>query len=106
MTQEDAIVKQKVSCIESKIKKINGDILKIEKCMKTGKQVGLNDYDLKPWEDKRRELMTEHLHLQGKLQDIHNTCEHDFQIVGTWESMFGTENIYQCSKCGYQKSGE
>ena len=106
MTQDEAIIKQKVSSIKSKIKLVNGDINTIEKCINIGKNFKFTDIELKPWTDKRNELMSYHSHLQGELKDIHNECEHDFSMVGTWESLFGTEAIYECKKCGFQKTGE
>ena len=40
--------------------------------------------------------------LQGELQHICNKCVHDFIKIGTRQTLFGLEEIYQCNKCGYQ----
>lgn len=107
MTQEEAILKQKVSSIKAKIKTVNGDLNTLEKCIKIGKSnFKFTEQDLKPWIDKRTELMNFHLHLQGELKDIYNECKHEFVEVGSWDSLFGIEPIYECKKCGFQKVGE
>ena len=106
MTQDEAIAIKRVACIEDTIKKLSTDIKTIDKCISIGQRMGLTEEDLLPWEYKGNDLMCAKLNLEGELKDIRNECKHDFTMVGTCETLFGEENIYQCKKCGYQTVNE
>lgn len=106
MTQDEAIVIKKITNIENNIKKISNDINSIEKCLKIGKKLGLTEEDLLPWEYKENDLMLRKYNLEGEIENIRNECKHNFTMVGTVQTLFGEENIYQCTKCGFRTTGE
>lgn len=106
MTQNEAITKKRIMELQESIENISADIKSIEKCINIGKQLGLTEQDLLPWEYKENDMMCAKLNLEGELKDIRNECEHDFTMVGTCQTLFGDENIYQCKKCGYQTVNE
>lgn len=102
LQDENIIVNNRVLEIKENIAKIDSSIKKLEKCVKVGKQEGLRDIDLLPWNKKILELQKSKNRLQGELQHICNKCVHDFTKIGARQTLFGLEDIYQCNKCGYQ----
>lgn len=106
MTQDEAIAAKRVASIKDTLDKIDKDIKVIENCIKIGKRLGLVETDLIPWGKKENELKETKNKLHGELHNIYNTCEHDFTCVGSVQTIFGEENIYQCKKCGYKTVNE
>lgn len=88
--------------IKDAIAKIDKSLKKLENCIKIGTQEGIRDIDLIPWCKKVSELKESKNRLNGELHHIYHTCEHEYIMIGTRQTLFGEECIYQCNKCGYQ----
>ena len=102
MIQNEVILQNKIIEIKDNISKIDSSIKKLNKCVKICKQENIRDVDLMPLTKKLLELQESKNRLQGELQHICNKCVHDFIKIGTRQTLFGMEEIYQCNKCGYQ----
>jgi predicted phage-related endonuclease len=102
MEMEEALIYKQVLNIKDTIKRKDDSIKRLEKCVKIGKQEGISDSDLITWNKRISELREDKHRLNGELQNIYHTCEHDFVVVGTINTLFGVEDVYQCNKCGYQ----
>ena len=102
MDMEEAFVYKQVLNIKDTIKRKDDSIKRLEKCVNIGKQEGISDSDLIPWNKRISELRDDKHRLHGELHHIYHTCEHDFEVVGTRNTLFGTEDVYECNKCGYQ----
>lgn len=104
LQDEIIIINNRVLEIKDKIAKIDSSIKKLDKCIKICKQENISEGYLIPLAKKILELQESKNRLQGELQHICNKCVHDFTKIGTRQTLFGLEDIYQCNKCGYQIS--
>ena len=102
LQDETIIVNNRVLEIKDNIAKIDSSIKKLYKCIKICKQENIREVDLIPLDKKILELQESKNRLQGELYHICNKCVHDFTKIGTRQTLFGLEDIYQCNKCGYQ----
>ena len=102
MTQDEVILQNRIIEIKDNISKLDSSIKKLDKCIKICKQENIREVDLIPLGKKLLELKESKNRLQGELQHICNKCVHDFIKIGTRQTLFGLEEIYQCNKCGYQ----
>ena len=102
LQDENIIVNNRVLEIKDNIAKIDSSIKKLDKCINVCKQEGISDTCLILLEKRILDLQESKNRLQGELQHICNKCVHDFIKIGTRQTLFGLEEIYQCNKCGYQ----
>ena len=102
MLQGEDLLNSRVISIKDNIVRKNDSIKRLEKCIEVGKQEGITESNLIPWGKRIMELKADKKRLEGELHNIYNTCEHVFEKIGTRQTLFGEEYIYQCNKCGYQ----
>ena len=56
ITQDEAIIYNRIIAIKDEIAKLNSSIKKLDKCIKIGRQEGLTDIELLPWIQKILDL--------------------------------------------------
>jgi hypothetical protein len=39
--------------------------------------------------------------IRGYLSNLQDNCEHEFEKVGEFETIFGKEIHFECKKCGF-----
>jgi hypothetical protein len=101
MTQDDAlIIKKKVTYQNALLSTTK----KIGEC-KRGKSIalklGMCNEAIKYWDDTERQLLAEEKRIIGEITNLQNECNHDMELVGEFNGLFGVEYEYQCKKCGF-----
>ena len=101
MTQDEAIIIKKKQEYYSSLADIDKKLKDISKGYKLGKKLGLTDDDLSPWSKLETELLRSQRSIRGLIANLQDNCEHEFEKVGEFETIFGKEIHFECKKCGF-----
>ena len=100
MTQEDILIIKKKQDLDRKILKNVEKTKDCKKGLELAKKLHMCDAALRYWIDLEKELYRESHYLTGELNNLRESCDHDYQHVGDFNGLFGIEKEYQCTKCG------
>lgn len=101
MTQDEAIIIKKKQEYFSSLADIDNKLKNISKGYKLGKKLGLTDEELSPWSKLETELLCSQRRIRGLIANLQDDCEHEFEKVGEFETVFGKEIHFECKKCGF-----
>lgn len=101
MTQDEAIIIKRKQEYYSSLADIDNKLKDISKGYKLGKKLGLTDEDLSPWRKLETELLGSQRRIRGLIANLQDKCEHEFEKVGEFETIFGKEIHFECKKCGF-----
>ena len=101
MTQDEAIIIKRKQEYYSSLADIDNKLKDISKGYKLGKKLGLTDDDLSPWSKLETELLCSQRKIRGLIANLQDNCEHEFEKVGEFETIFGKEIHFECKKCGF-----
>lgn len=101
MTQDEAILIKRKQEYFSSLADIDNKLKDISKGYKLGKKLGLTDEELSPWSKLETELLGSQRCIRGLIANLQDNCEHEFEKVGEFETIFGKETYLQCKKCGF-----
>lgn len=101
MTQDEAIIIKKKQEYYSSLADIDKKLKDISKGYKLGKKLGLTDEELSPWSKLETGLLCSQRSIRGLIANLQDNCEHEFEKVGEFETIFGKEIHFECKKCGF-----
>lgn len=101
MTQDEAIIIKKKQEYYSSLADIDNKLKDISKGYKLGKKLGLTDEELSPWSKLETGLLCSQRSIRGLIANLQDNCEHEFEKVGEFETIFGKEIHFECKKCGF-----
>lgn len=101
MTQDEAIIIKRKQEYFSSLADIDKKLKDISKGYKLGKKLGLTDDDLSPWSKLETELLYSQRRMRCLISKLQDNCEHEFEKVGEFETIFGKEIHFECKKCGF-----
>ena len=91
MTQDEAILIKKKQEYYSSLADIENKLKDISKGVKLGKKLGLTDEELHPWVKCEKTLLFNQKMIRGLIANLQDSCEHEFEKVGEFETIFGKE---------------
>lgn len=101
MTQDEAIIIKKKQEYFFSLADIDKKLKDISKGYKLGKKLGLTDEELSPWSKLETGLLCSQRSIRGLIANLQDNCEHEFEKVGEFETIFGKEIHFECKKCGF-----
>ena len=101
MTQDEAIIIKRKQEYFSSLADIDNKLKDISKGYKLGKKLGLTDEELSPWSKLETELLCSQRRIRGLITNLQDNCEHEFEKVGEFETIFGKEIHFECKKCAF-----
>ena len=101
MTQDEAIIIKRKQEYYSSLADIDNKLKDISKGYKLGKKLGLTDEELSPWSKLETELLCSQRRIRGLIANLQDNCEHEFEKVGEFETIFGKEIHFECKICGF-----
>ena len=101
MTQDEAIIIKKKQEYFFSLADIDNKLKDVSKGYKLGKKLGLTDEELSPWSKLETGLLCRQRSIRGLIANLQDNCEHEFEKVGEFKTIFGKEIHFECKKCGF-----